>query len=234
MRDAKIEEGDVVIFSSRVIPGNEKRINYLKNKLTRVGARVIAKHTQDIHVSGHPARDELMQMYDWIRPQILVPVHGEFQHMVEHARLAKKHGIKDVIIPENGSLIRLEKGNVDIVDEVTAGRIVKDGNVLVAIDHSSIKERYKLADNGVVSISLTLGYENELYQKPQVALCGLISKGDLVANIAQTTEDVLAEMSSSIKENTIILTDRISMEIKRCVREICEKKPIVIVHINRL
>ncbi len=234
MRDAKIEEGDVIIFSSRVIPGNEKRINYLKNKLTRAGARVIAKHTEDIHVSGHPARDELIQMYDWIRPQILVPVHGEFQHLVEHAKLGKKHGIKDVVVPENGTLIRLEKGNVDIVDEVSSGRIAKDGNALVAIDHPAIKERYKLTENGVVSISLTLGYENEVYRRPQVVVCGLVSQGDLVANISQTTADVLDEMSHGMKENTSLLSDRITMEVKRCIREISEKKPIVIVHINRL
>ncbi len=234
MRDAKIEAGDVVIFSSRVIPGNEKRINILKNTLTRAGARVISKHTQDIHVSGHPARDELRQMYDWIRPQILVPVHGEFQHLVEHAKLGKKHGIKDVVVPENGTLIRLEKNNVDIVDEITAGRLIKDGNALVAIDHPAVKERSRLADNGVVSVSLTLGYENEVYRKPQIAICGIISKGDLVANASQTVEDVLNEMSGRAKENISVISDRITMEVKRCVREITEKKPMVLVHINRL
>tara|TARA_R110002050_G_scaffold11068_1_gene37670 strand:+ start:15627 stop:17276 length:1650 start_codon:yes stop_codon:yes gene_type:complete len=234
MRDAKIEAGDVVIFSSRVIPGNEKRINILKNTLTRAGARVIAKHTQDIHVSGHPARDELRQMYDWIRPQILVPVHGEFQHLVEHAKLGKKHGIKDVVVPENGTLIRLEKNNVDIVDEVPAGRLIKDGNALVSIDHPAVKERSRLADNGVVSVSLTLGYENEVYRKPQIAICGIVSKGDLVANVSQTVEDVLNEMSDRAKENISVVSDRITMEVKRCVREITEKKPMVLVHINRL
>lgn len=234
MRDVKLEEGDVIIFSSRVIPGNEKRINYLKNKLTRAGARVIAKHTEEIHVSGHPARDELIRMYDWIRPEILVPVHGEFQHLVEHAKLGKKHGIKDVVVPENGTLIRLEKGNVDIIDEVSSGRLAKDGNALVAIDHPAIKERYKLAENGVVSISLTLGYENEVYQRPQAVVCGLVSQGDLVANITQTTADVLNEMSATMKENTAVLAERISAAVKRCIREISGKKPAVIVHINRL
>ena len=148
--------------------------------------------------------------------------------------MGKKHGIKDVVVPENGTLIRLEKNNVDIVDEITAGRLIKDGNALVAIDHPAVKERSRLADNGVVSVSLTLGYENEVYRKPQIAICGIISKGDLVANASQTVEDVLNEMSGRAKENISVISDRITMEVKRCVREITEKKPMVLVHINRL
>ena len=162
MKHVSISEGDVVIFSSRVIPGNERAINFIKNKLVRLGVHVITRHDLDLHVSGHPARSELEQMYDWIRPKILIPVHGELQHMVEQGRLGRRHGIPEVVIPENGTLIELSEGDAGIIDEVPSGRLALDGDVLLTFDHPTLKERRILETNGVVCVSLVLDQKNIL------------------------------------------------------------------------
>ena len=147
-RDVALETGDTVIFSSRVIPGNEMAIGRLHNRLISKGIEVITASDAAIHVSGHPARDELVQMYNWIRPQIAVPVHGEARHIIAHAKLARDCQVPQPIVTQNGSMVRLAPGRAEIIDEVFSDRLAMDGNRLVPMDSQAIKARRRMTHHG--------------------------------------------------------------------------------------
>src|SRR5690242_7840224 len=143
-RDLVLEEGDTAIFSSRVIPGNERSVGRLQNALMARGVEVITDREADIHVSGHPARDELVRVYQWVRPKIALPVHGEVRHMVEHAALARGCQVPETVVAPNGSLVRLAPGPAEIVDHVHAGRLARDGDIVVPLGGVGLQERRKL------------------------------------------------------------------------------------------
>lgn len=231
--DVKMVPNDIVVFSSRIIPGNDKQINALKNKIIRLGVKVINEHPTDIHVSGHPSRDELIQMYDWIRPRIVIPVHGEAIHMVEQGRLAKKHGIKHVVIPENGTLIEITKDSAEIVDEVAAGRLALDGNMLISFNHGSLKERFQLGTEGVASVVLVLNDKNNLGDIPKITFQGLSVSGDLTTAIHEEIEMMFHILSDSERLKDDILTDRVQKIVQRVCQKTIFKKPIVITHVVR-
>ena len=231
--DLKLAEDDVVIFSSRVIPGNEKSISALKNKLIRLGVKVVSQHEEDIHVSGHPGKGDLELMYEWIRPKILIPVHGELQHLIEHGRFAKKHGISDVVIPENGSMIRIEGNTAEIVDDIPAGRLARDGNQLVSFDHSVLKERTKLSINGIVFVTLSFDENDTLKDRPQLALIGLVENGDLTQQIKRKIEEAVEDLSPKDRGNDEVIKDKAATAIRRQITASIDKKPLVQVHIVR-
>ena len=151
-----LDSGDTVVFSSRIIPGNEIGIFALQNKLAGRGIEIIAADGDDIHVSGHPARDELSQMYRWLRPQIAVPVHGEMRHMTAHARLARSLQVPQAIVPQNGHLIRLAPGRAELIDEVPSGHLHLDGRVLVTEGAGLARTRRGLGFAGIIAITLVL------------------------------------------------------------------------------
>ena len=154
--DVQLGKGDAVIFSSRVIPGNDLAIFELHNKLSALGVEVLTAEDHFVHVSGHPARDELAEMYRWTRPRIAVPVHGELRHMAEHARLAKSLQVPEALVPANGQLYRLAPGPAELIDEVPSGRIHMDGRVLVAEGEGLAKARRAMAYAGLIAITLVL------------------------------------------------------------------------------
>jgi ribonuclease J len=232
--EVKMAPGDLVVFSSRIIPGNDKQINAMKNKIIRLGVQVINEHPTDIHVSGHPSRDELIQMYDWIRPRIVIPVHGEAIHMVEQGRLAKKHGIKHVVIPENGTLIEITKDSAEIVDEVAAGRLALDGNMLLSFNHGSLKERFQLGTDGVASVVLVLNDKNNLGDIPKIAFQGLSVSGDLATAIHEEIEMLFHILSDSERLKDDVLTDRVQKIVQRVCQKTIFKKPMVITHVVRI
>ena len=133
----------MVIFSSKIIPGNEKGIFALQNSLADQGIEIITEKDRDIHVSGHPCRDELKEMYDWARPLIAIPVHGERRHLLEHAKLAKTLQIKHALAPHNGEMIALSKSGAEIIDIVPSGRLHEDGGVIISAEDQSLRERRK-------------------------------------------------------------------------------------------
>ncbi len=228
--DVFLREGDVVIFSSRVIPGNEKRIGLLKNKLTRLGATLITQHHYDIHVSGHPSAAELLQMYEWIQPKTSIPVHGELRHMVQQGKIARKAGVKNVIIPENGTLIQLAPSVPGIVDEVPSGRLALDGDAVVRWDHSALKERAKLSYQGAIFVTLFLDSDWGLNQKPDVSMIGLVN----LDNIKETMALCISEFvkgTSPIEEDVEHVRDEVERLIRRMCRSYLGKKPTVSVHI---
>ncbi len=226
----KMGPKDVVFFSSRVIPGNEKSISLLQNRLALNGVDVITAHEADIHVSGHPARDELKQMYRWLRPRIAIPVHGEARHLQEHGRLAEDEGIKEVIIPQNGSLIKIEAGKSKELELVQAGRWVLDGNRMIESTCIMLKDRNKLSVQGVIVANLVIDNMARLLGVPQFTMIGIAQAGD--------EEDILTrELHRTIRETLLkdYRDDKARLEAVRSVvrqtaNKIFNKKPIVEVH----
>lgn len=233
MKHVSINDGDVVIFSSRVIPGNERSINAIKNKLIRLGVHVITRHDLDLHVSGHPARSELEQMYDWIRPKILIPVHGELQHMVEQGRLGRRHGIKEIVVPENGTLIEVSEGEAGIIDEVASGRLALDGDVLVTFDHGTLKERRILESNGVVSVSLVLDTKNAL-KDSAFSTKGFVVQSDMTDAVYQAIQDGYSHLARSELDNEGNVQISVEKYVRRVISQINGKKPLVLVHVLRV
>jgi ribonuclease J len=152
--DIALERGDVVLFSSRQIPGNEIAIGRIQNKLAGDGVTIVTDRQSPIHVSGHPGRPELLALYKWIRPQILLPVHGEMRHMSEQARLGKQAGIPAQVVQKNGDLVRLAPGKPGKFGEVRAGRLILDGDIIAVADGPGIVMRRRLAANGLVIVAL--------------------------------------------------------------------------------
>ena len=171
-RDLVLESGDTAIFSSRVIPGNEHSVGRLQNALMARGVNIVTDREADIHVSGHPARDELVRVYQWIRPKIALPVHGEVRHMIEHAALARTCQVPETIVAPNGTLVRLAPGLAEIIDHVPSGRLARDGDGLVPVDGASLRERRKLLWNGAAAATLVVDKRGKDLAAPQVSLRG--------------------------------------------------------------
>src|SRR5689334_7091088 len=166
--DLKLTEGDTVIFSSRIIPGNEVAIGRIMNQLSDLGIRIVTEKQAHVHVSGHPGRPELIEMYKWVRPQIVVPVHGEARHLAEHARLALAHGVPHAIVQENGDVIRLAPDGPRKIDEARVGRLVLDGDVILSAEGSTITERRRIGYGGIIAVSVPVGRNGELAGEPLI------------------------------------------------------------------
>jgi ribonuclease J len=165
--------GDAVIFSSRIIPGNELSIFELHNKLAALGVEVLTEQDHFVHVSGHPCRDELAEMYRWTRPQVAVPVHGELRHMSEHARLARSLQVPQAVVIQNGLMLRLAPGRAQIVDEVPSGRILLDGRVLVEEGAGFARARRALGHAGIIAITLVVDGKGRVAADPSVIIDGI-------------------------------------------------------------
>lgn len=227
----KLQQGDTVLFSSRVIPGNEVGIFAVQNQLARKGVRVVTpKDFPDMHVSGHPSRDELDQMYKWIKPKIAVPVHGEYRHLKEHAAFAVARGSKSVV-PENGDVIVLDpKSGPKKVGQVPSGRVGVDGNRLLPMDGDVLPERKMLKDAGVVSVAISA-------QKGlSVSIRGLgVAEGperdELVDDLSSAIKRLVGHGASSVRGSDANLERAIQKEVRSTVNNILGKKPIVLVHL---
>jgi ribonuclease J len=172
-KTVELTAGDVVVFSSRAIPGNEREINAIINRLFDRGIRVVTDRDRLVHVSGHPRRDELREMYEWTRPRIAVPVHGEPMHLAAHAALARASGVPSVVTIGNGDVLRLAPGAPSVVDEIEPGRLYKDGAIVDSLEGVGVPERRKLAFSGHVAVSVVLNAKGDLAADPEVELTGL-------------------------------------------------------------
>ncbi|HEX4301756.1 MAG TPA: ribonuclease J [Rhizomicrobium sp.] len=171
--NVSLGKGDAVIFSSRVIPGNEIGIFEMQNKLAGLGVELLTSEDHFVHVSGHPCRDELAQMYRWTRPQIAVPVHGELRHQTEHARLARSLQVPQAIVPTNGELIRLAPGRAGVIDEVPSGRVHRDGRILIDEGAGLSRKRRALAFAGLIAITVVLDAKGRVAGDPSIILEGI-------------------------------------------------------------
>lgn len=194
-RHVALEKGDVVIFSSRQIPGNEKAIFMLQNMLTRKGIQVITADEEDIHVSGHPCQDELLDMYKWIRPQIVVPVHGEDHHITAQSDLALRHGIPFTIMPHNGDLIALTEKGPDLIKQVPHGRLALDGRRIIPTNGPVMHDRHRLMSTGFAMVTLVLTTKNSFKCPPHVHLVG----------VAEHTETLISQCRAAVEEAFLAL-----------------------------
>lgn len=232
-----LEEGDNVIFSSRVIPGNEKSIGRLHNMLTEQGLNVITARDHFIHVSGHPGRDELAEMYRIARPRIAIPVHGERRHMVEHARLADECQVTQSIVAPNGTMLRLADGKAEVVDVVYSGRLAVDGMRLLPVDSPVFKERKRLLFQGAVFVSVTFDDRTMLAAEPEVTILGLLEDDDYDDIVDEMIEEIEAAIKK-MRARQRADDDAVEKEVRHAVRTVIRlstgKKPQCEVHIARL
>lgn len=193
-----LDKGDCVIFSSRTIPGNEKEVGRVMNGLVRLGVEVITDRTHLVHVSGHPRRAEMEEMYGWVRPKIVVPVHGEAVHLAEHAKLARGLGVPEVVVCGNGDVVRLAPGAAGIIDELPAGRLYKDGNLIVEAQARTVADRRRLGFAGIVSVSLAVTRKGELAANPEVDLTGIPEATAGGKDMADIAFDAVVETFESL------------------------------------
>ncbi len=232
-----LDPDDVVIFSSRIIPGNELSIGRLHDALIKKDIQIITERDHFVHVSGHPARDELVQMYQWIRPQIAVPVHGEVRHLFEHQRLARACQVPSTKVAVNGQIVRLAPGPVEIIDEVTSGRLAVDGTNLVPMGGAVLRERKRLMFNGSVVATVVLDGEGELLSDPQVTLSGLVDMDEDVRfhdDALDAVEDAIDEMPKRKRTEDGAVEEAVRRELRAFMRAALGKKPSVSVHVVRL
>ncbi len=231
--DVTLSKGDRVIFSSRTIPGNEKAVGAVINGLINQGIEVITDRTHLVHVSGHPRRAEMADMYSWVKPHIVVPVHGEALHLFEHAALARKIGIPQVLTCRNGDLVKLAPGNPGVIDEVPEGRIYKDGRLLVDAEARTVADRRRLSMTGVVSVALALDDKGMLAADPEVELIGIPEADQEGEKFAELAYDVALETVEDMPKARRRDPDAIGESVKRAVRAAIAsrwgKKPLCIV-----
>ncbi|RRN63192.1 ribonuclease J [Caulobacter sp. 602-1] len=236
----KLGQGDHVIFSSRVIPGNEIPIRNLQNKLADRGVRLhTERDTPGIHVSGHPCREELRQMYAWVRPTIAVPTHGERRHLIEHAAFAKDLQVPHAISPRNGDMVRLAPGHPEIIDEVPAGRLYVDGGVVTPENGDALRERRHAAFNGMLAVSIVLDGRNKIVSGPQVRGIGLTgdeeySLDDALDDLAEEAETAYKKLTGDTRELDEAIESAISRAVKKAAFRIWERKPVVETTVLRL
>ena len=231
--DVTLSKGDRVIFSSRTIPGNEKAVGAVINGLINQGIEVITDRTHLVHVSGHPRRAEMADMYSWVKPHIVVPVHGEALHLFEHAALARKIGIPEVLTCRNGDLVKLAPGRPGVIDEVPEGRIYKDGRLLVDAEARTVADRRRLSMTGVVSIALALDDKGMLAADPEVELIGIPEADQDGEKFAEIAYDVALETVENMPKARRRDPDAMAESVKRAVRAAIAsrwgKKPLCIV-----
>ncbi|MEM7226922.1 MAG: ribonuclease J [Pseudomonadota bacterium] len=232
-----LEEGDAVVFSSRVIPGNEKSISALQNDLVLQGIKVITDREHAIHVSGHPARDELTRMYQWVRPEVAVPVHGEPRHLAEHAELARDCQVPEAIVAHNGALLRLAPGRPKILEEVTSGRLVLDGERLIPADSPILAGRRKLSQAGCALVTIVTDRGGKLIDQPVLSFEGLIENGEaanLEAEVAAQVAEALDGLKPAGRQDDARLCETARIAARRGCFKTIGKKPITKVHLIRL
>jgi ribonuclease J len=232
-----LQPDDTVIFSSRVIPGNDKAIYALQNKLALKGVEVITADDHEVHVSGHPAREELTRMYQWVRPQIAVPVHGEARHLAEHARLARACQVPQQIVATNGALVRLAPGPAEIVDHVPSGYLALDGARLMSLGSSVLRSRQHLAYNGAAAVTLVIGGDGLLQGQPMISAPGVLdeeTEGDKLAVIVEGLTDALRRLPAADRRDDEAVKEAARMAVRRGFSRMLGKKPVTKVHVVRL
>ena len=223
--ELKLSEGDTVIFSSRIIPGNEIAIGRIMNQLSDLGVQIVTEKQAHVHVSGHPGRPELLEMYKWVRPQIVVPVHGEPRHLAEQARLALDHGIPHAVVQKNGDVIRLAPDGPKKVDEVRVGRLVLDGDVILPADGSTVTERRRIGYGGLITVALPIGDNGQLAGKPLVRPFGVPVEEDRDDFITDATD--AATRAFSADEDEERMRESVRLAVRRCATLWTGKKPVV-------
>jgi ribonuclease J len=233
----KLSRGDLVIFSSRTIPGNERPVGAIQNKLVDMGCELITDGDALVHVTGHPRREELKDMYSWVRPRIAIPMHGEARHLAEHAKLARSAGVPEVVSPRNGDMVRLAPGPAKIIDEAPAGRIFRDGFLLVPSDAGPVRERRSLAYAGVVVVALPQSARDGIVPDPEVVLDGVPAEnanGKPMLDIVRDAVDgAITSIPRKRQQDREMVREAVRRAVRAAVDQAWGKRPIVKVIITR-
>jgi ribonuclease J len=237
LKTVSLAPGDTVIFSSRVIPGNEKAVIAVRNGLIDRGVRVIEDGEALVHVSGHPRRGELRRMYEWVRPQVAVPVHGEAAHLVAHAELAKAAGVAEVPRVRDGDMVRLSPGNAEVIDQVPFGRVYKDGKLIGSDEAVGIKERRKLSFAGHVAVNVVLDDGYGMAGDPDLEAIGLPDADMAGEPFDELLIDAAAGAVDSIprqrRKDLDLVEDAVRRAVRAAANEAWGKKPMVTVFVTR-
>lgn len=223
--ELKLTESDCVIFSSRIIPGNEVAIGRIMNQLSDLGVRIVTERQAHVHVSGHPGRPELIEMYNWVRPQIVVPVHGESRHLAEHARLALSHGVPHAVVHKDGDMIRLAPGDAKKIDEVRIGRLVLDGDVILPADGPTVSERRRIGYSGLITVAVPIGKDGKLAGAPLIRPFGVPVEEDRDDFIADATDAATRAYKAGPDADKV--REAVRLAVRRCVTLWTGKKPLV-------
>jgi ribonuclease J len=230
-----LEPGDTVIFSSRVIPGNELAIGRLQNDLANIGVEIVTDSEAFVHVSGHPARDELIRMYQLVRPRIAIPVHGEGRHLRAHAKLAEECQVSQALVIENGDMVRLAPGEAEIVDDVPTGRLGVDGSRLLTVGEGALQSRRKMIFNGVAVATVVVDKAGNLVVPPQVSAPGLVEAGDpVLERFPDEIEAALEELSPHDRRLDEEVREAARIAVRRVLRQALGKKPQTDIHVVRV
>ncbi|MDB2487366.1 ribonuclease J [Alphaproteobacteria bacterium] len=224
-----LEPGDRVIFSSKMIPGNEMEILALQNQLAQIDVEIISPNGSDIHVSGHPCRDELADMYEWARPRSAIPVHGEHRHLIAHAALAKELGVAEPCRVHNGDVVRLAPAPTEVIDAVQTGRLHLDGYIMTEGGSAALKERRKISYNGVVFVAVPIDAANRLAGQVEVELAGAPTDDGMVKLTDWTLDAVERAIPSSGRLRPERAEQDISVAVRRELSRRWGKRPLVIV-----
>ena len=222
----KLSEGDTVLFSSKQIPGNEVAIGKIQNQLAEKGVIMITDRQEDIHVSGHPGRPELAEMYKWIRPEILVPVHGEIRHMKEQARFGLEQGLASAIFQKNGDVVRLAPDGPKIIGQERTGRLVVDGDVIIPADGKTLNERRKVSFHGSVSVAIALNEAGRISGLPMIEMLGVPLEEDEEEFLDETIESIKKKFKKPVGDITRF-KEEVRLLTRRALTEWTGKKPIV-------
>ena len=232
-----LEEGDCVIFSSKIIPGNEKKLYNLQNQIVRNNIEIISEENAFVHVSGHPNRDDLKDMYKWVKPKSVIPVHGEHRHMQEHVNFAKEMQVPKTLLIENGDIIKLLPGDAPkVVDKAPSGRVYLDGSINVETDAQSIKDRKNLSINGYLEITLLVSNNGKI-KKPIISFRGIPEKENsdhFIFDMEDEIFNICRTFSLDNKNQQKNLIETIKQNCRRIVREKTGKKPFTNINIARI
>ncbi|KAB2911910.1 MAG: ribonuclease J [Hyphomicrobiaceae bacterium] len=226
----QLGKGDLVIFSSRTIPGNERVVGRIQNRLVDLGCEVISDGDALVHVTGHPRREELKEMYGWVRPRIAIPMHGEARHLAEHAKLARGAGVPEVLTIRNGDMVRLAPGPAQVIDEAPVGRLFRDGRLLVQSNEGPVRERRALAYAGVVIVAVTLSARGELLAEPEVMLDGVpLADADgrsMIEVVQDAVDGTVRSIPPGRRKDAGMVREAVRRAVRSAVEDAWGKRPI--------
>ena len=236
--DVFIEEGDTVIFSSKIIPGNEKKLYNLHNQLVKNGIEVVSEENEFVHVSGHPNQEDLKDMYNWVKPKSIIPVHGEHRHMMEHINFAKEMQIPYPVQIENGDIVQIHPGEKPhVVDKAPVGRMYVDGNVSISEDSQTMKERKNLANNGYLEVMIIVNNKGKVVKKPIISFKGLpieSQNDDFIFDLEDKIKKTSRTFSLNNTKQENILIEKLKKNCRKLVKEKTGKRPYTNINLVRV
>ena len=235
--DVFIEKDDTVIFSSKIIPGNEKKLYKLHNQLVKDGINVISEDNEFVHVSGHPNREDLKDMYNWVKPKCVIPVHGEHRHMIEHINFAKEMQVPNPVQVENGDIVKIFPGNKpQVYDKAPSGRLYVDGIVSVEENSKSIKERKNLSGNGYMEVTILVTPKGNIHKRPILSYKGLpiVEEDDFIYGLEEEVENTTKTFSLNSKKQEYNLIDALKIACRKYSKEKTGKKPFTNINIVKI